>query len=255
MNNPEPTELTHNGRGVTFTVPHPLLPEWLQGWKGAEPLLDLGCAFGAQTFRALAAGARVIAMDMTDSHLQLLNERLPEAYKVSCHTMLGQLPGPLPLNSGAVSGILCGDVLHFLQGEEIKQALREMYRVLVPGGVLALTVASIRMQILERLNIREQVEAKWRQRPDEFNGCFDQLAHLCIEEARELGQFEAAEKYEEMLKGRDDPFWMNFFIGEQLQSQLEKQGFKVLNWEYAANELYMPPIHGPEDQLRVVAVK
>ena len=48
---------------------------------------------------------------------------------------------------------------------------------------------------------------------------------------------------------------MNFFIGEQLQSQPETQGFRVVNLEYAPNELYMLPIHGPENQLRVVAVK
>ncbi|MGI9275399.1 MAG: class I SAM-dependent methyltransferase [Endozoicomonas sp.] len=255
MNPIEPTELTHNGRGVTFTVPHPLLDDWLRGWKGEEPLLDLGCAFGAQTIRALASGARVIAMDMTESHLQVLHERLPVACKSRCQTLIGELPGPLPLADNSVSGILCGDVLHFLQGVDIKRALGEMYRILLPGGVVALTMASIRMKILESSHFRAEVEARWRQRPDEFNGHFDQLPHICIEKARELGQFEVAEKYEEMLKERDTPFWMNLFIDEQLQSQLETLGFRVLNCEYGPNDLYITPIHGPEDQLRVVAVK
>lgn len=66
--------VTKNKRGFQMGTTNPCLPAWLAAWKGDKPLVDIGCAYGINTFAALETGAAVIAIDMDETHLVSVEE-------------------------------------------------------------------------------------------------------------------------------------------------------------------------------------
>jgi hypothetical protein len=61
---------------------------------------------------------------------------------------LGSLPGGLDEalpGEGVTSSILVAEVLHFIDGARIEESLAALFRKLVPGGRLVVTVASVKL--------------------------------------------------------------------------------------------------------------
>jgi SAM-dependent methyltransferase len=112
--------------------------------RDRQTLLDLGCGGGRHAFEAMRRGATVVALDADAAELK-------DVMAVSGGMLdAGELPhGPgggvvngealgLPFPDGAFDRIVAAEVLEHIPDDD--GALRELVRVLRPGGRIAVTV-------------------------------------------------------------------------------------------------------------------
>lgn len=107
---------------------------------GAE-CLDIGCAYGVATLPALARGARMLACDMEEQHLEILRQRTPAEHRDLLRTQTATLP-VVSFPAQSFGAILCSRALHFLQGPDITTSVQLMAQWLKPGGHLYLVADS-----------------------------------------------------------------------------------------------------------------
>ena len=145
-------EKTENDRGLMFSTPLDSFDHWISSLPHSHlPLLDLGCAYGANTFHAMRAGRDVIASDMDPKHLEVLQERVKELTQDDHYKPMGRLIDTkemtLPCSDGmeekSVSGILLSEVLHFFRPGEPEEIMKDAYKWLDVGGVLVVTSVSL----------------------------------------------------------------------------------------------------------------
>ncbi|HEY0637014.1 MAG TPA: methyltransferase domain-containing protein [Pseudonocardiaceae bacterium] len=106
----------------------------LAGDVAGLDVLDAGCAAGYLSGELADRGARVTGLDASAVMLDLARERLgPEVRLV-----LADLAEPLDLPSSAFDLVTASLVLHYL--EDWGPPLRELHRVLRPGGALVMSV-------------------------------------------------------------------------------------------------------------------
>jgi SAM-dependent methyltransferase len=175
-------------------------------------LLDAGCGNGDmgmlllmnQAYRRRASGSqtgmigRYVGVDLlpgaarqTQANLvglaNELSSRLPEAATrpvLRTSVQIADLDRPLPFRDGQFDRIVCNLTLGFLR--DPAGALRELMRVLAPGGRIVLTVlqrhadlSPLLTNLMQRATTAEEAEeARWlwthwgRAREDEANGLF-----------------------------------------------------------------------------------
>jgi SAM-dependent methyltransferase len=112
--------------------------EWVLGHLAPEAgdlVLDVGCGYGAYHPRLGARGARLLGLDrsfamVAAAHRQAVGGRLPVV------TVQGDAEA-LPVRDGRFHRVLCAHVLFHVP--DVTAALRELRRVLRPGGRLVLT--------------------------------------------------------------------------------------------------------------------
>jgi SAM-dependent methyltransferase/8-oxo-dGTP pyrophosphatase MutT (NUDIX family) len=97
-------------------------------------LLDLGCGAGRDLAWFRQAGVRAVGMDLSAGMLGQANKLTPGPLVQGTLTAL-------PFGDGVCAGVWCVAALLHLPHAVIDGALREMRRVLVPGGGLYLGVA------------------------------------------------------------------------------------------------------------------
>lgn len=114
------------------------------GLRAGDRLLDLGCGAGRHAFEALRRGARVTALDYDEAELKDV------AALAGALTETGELPAAaggacsrgdataLPFPDAAFDHIIAAEVLEHIDDDAA--ALRELVRVLRPGGTIAATV-------------------------------------------------------------------------------------------------------------------
>lgn len=98
--------------------------------------LDAGCGAGRNVSALAAAGYRVLAIDLHPGMLQQARSHTgPRTAFVEADVT------SLPLGDRRASLVVCHGVLHNLHHrDDLTAALRELYRVLVPGGALSLNL-------------------------------------------------------------------------------------------------------------------
>ena len=94
--------------------------------------LDVGCGGGRTSAWLLEQGAEVVGFDVSPELLRLAHERLPSASFV-----VADLGAPLPFEDASFDVAVASLVMHYLR--DWAPALRELRRVLRPGGALALS--------------------------------------------------------------------------------------------------------------------
>lgn len=129
---------TLNDTGFMFEVRDEFADDFIH-YAGTipDPVLEVGCAYGVATLPALASGARVVACDMEQGHLDILADSAPAEQRDRLECVQGQLPG-VDFEAERFGAILCSRVLHFLDGSAVDASVRNMYRWLKPGGRLYL---------------------------------------------------------------------------------------------------------------------
>ncbi|MCL2546022.1 MAG: class I SAM-dependent methyltransferase [Oscillospiraceae bacterium] len=95
--------------------------------------LDLGCGDGCLTVPMAQFGVRVIAGDISNNMIQILQRRA-EKNNISLDTvMLCRMNAlHIPLAGGSVRSAVCNSVLHLISRPE--KVISEIHRVLEPGG-------------------------------------------------------------------------------------------------------------------------
>ncbi|MGH2856705.1 MAG: class I SAM-dependent methyltransferase [Solirubrobacteraceae bacterium] len=100
-----------------------------------DRVLDLGCGTGDLSAALMAAGARVVAVDIAEAALRRARARHPDL-----ELALVPIDGPLPLDDGAFDVVWSSEVIEHVA--DTARWLSEVRRVLAPGGRLLLTTPS-----------------------------------------------------------------------------------------------------------------
>jgi SAM-dependent methyltransferase len=115
------------------------------GLQTGDTMLDLGCGFGRHAFEAARRGAVVIALDAGQDEVEgvqnmfgamvAAGELSPATSRTA--TVQGDALR-LPFGDAAFDRVICSEVLEHIPDD--LGAMRELTRVLRPGGTMAITV-------------------------------------------------------------------------------------------------------------------
>jgi SAM-dependent methyltransferase len=115
------------------------------GLRSGDKVLDLGCGFGRHAFEAARRGASVVALDAGRDEVNgvaamfIAMVEAGELAEGSVHANVVQGDAlHLPFPDGAFDRVICSEVLEHIPDD--LAAMRELARVLRPGGTMAITV-------------------------------------------------------------------------------------------------------------------
>lgn len=100
-----------------------------------ETILDAGTGTGNVAQVLLARGAHVVGIDFLESALEVCRAKCPTG-----DFRVGDLTGRLDFDDDSFPKLACCNVIYLLAPAEQRNALRELHRVLEPGGRAVITV-------------------------------------------------------------------------------------------------------------------
>jgi ubiquinone/menaquinone biosynthesis C-methylase UbiE len=109
-----------------------------------DRVLDMGCGAGRHAFALYRRGAHVVALDMDAAELKdvagmfAAMDTEGEAPAEATASAVRGTAYALPFPDGTFDRVVCSEVLEHLP--EDARAMRELFRVLRPGGLMAVTV-------------------------------------------------------------------------------------------------------------------
>lgn len=172
----------------------PVVADFAEGLKreGAERVLDLGCGAGRHSILLGKIGFQVVALDVSETALKMLEARL-KAASIDNVTLVKHEMWELPFVDNYFDGVVCTNVLHHGRLVEIKRAIREVHRVVRRGSsafVVALSVADFRKGNGKMLERNTYVFTKGEERGiihhfftnQELRSCFRKFKILSFEE-------------------------------------------------------------------------
>jgi SAM-dependent methyltransferase len=116
------------------------------GLRAGDLLLDLGAGFGRHAFEAYRRGARVIALDrsvddirQTAAMIVAMNEKEADTLKPGADAAVSAGDAlALPFGDGTFDRVISSEVFEHIPDD--RGAAAEVFRVLKPGGTVAITV-------------------------------------------------------------------------------------------------------------------
>jgi SAM-dependent methyltransferase len=114
------------------------------GVRAGDLLLDLGCGFGRHAFEAARRGAAVVALDAGADEVAGVRDTfgaMVDAGELPPDAPAGAVQGDalrLPFADGTFDRVIASEVLEHIPDDVA--AMRELARVLRPGGTMAVTV-------------------------------------------------------------------------------------------------------------------
>jgi ubiquinone/menaquinone biosynthesis C-methylase UbiE len=113
-----------------------LLDEALKEQPAGAHILDVGCGTGEYVRRTTELGFKASGLEPADAMREVAIIKNPEASIVS------GVATELPYPDESFDLVICIEVLRYLNLSDIRQALRELRRVLRPGGTMFLTMVN-----------------------------------------------------------------------------------------------------------------
>ncbi|HTT59688.1 MAG TPA: class I SAM-dependent methyltransferase [Acidimicrobiales bacterium] len=115
------------------------------GLRADDTLLDLGCGFGRHAFEAARRGAHVVALDAGEDEVKgvagMFNAMTAAGELDESSQRASVVQGDalaLPFTDACFDRVICSEVLEHIPDD--LGAMRELTRVLRPGGTMAITV-------------------------------------------------------------------------------------------------------------------
>jgi len=239
--------LSHR-RGYAFQSANPLLNYWLESWNNSHPLLDIGCGDCTNAFKALEEGITIYATESEQESVKTLAEVHKDKTNISFHYL--RFPNQVPFDDNSFSGILCSEVLHFLDHSEVIASVWELYRLLVPGGRVVVTCASEDVQALQKIGLKRMKTEQRQQSPLKLNAIHNYFDFL--KKAVELDGSQLAKEIYKSLKVTMRSYF-NYFNPGQLAHVFKQFGFEVELLTTGPAPYYPYWEHGDHDQVRLVA--
>ncbi|MGI9280564.1 MAG: class I SAM-dependent methyltransferase [Endozoicomonas sp.] len=251
MSNPVPDFApTEHASGFTFGSVNPLINDWIQCWNGVHPLLDIGCGNCLNAIKGIESGANVIATEVHEDSLEKIRKSFAQQERLSFMQL--KLPAPFPFAEQSLSGILCSEVLHFLDHDELTQSVRSLHQALVPNGKVAVTALCEDFAPYQALGFKDLKIKQRETSPDRLMA----LQHPLDWFEKSAARFsDPNTQYLIELHRAHVPAFMNFFNPEQLAGLFEKEGFIIERIDSGAAPYYPIWEHGEHDQVRLVARK
>lgn len=249
QNMDDPFQPVLNTAGFTFRDKNVLVEDWINCWNQQHPLLDIGCGNCVNSFAALESGAEVYSTEMVPETIETLKNQSSFS-TLNFHHL--RLPDVIPFPDEHFSGILCSEVIHFLEHHELIASIWELHRLLTPGGKVVLTCLSEDAEVFQDVKLKEKKEALRQAYPlclesIDFISTVHELANM-----KEEGH-EAKKAVKEITS--HTPRRMNLFNAQQLSSAFDRMGFVVEQASQGPAEHYPLWEHGQHDQIRLIARK
>src|SRR5712692_9593337 len=160
--------------------------------EGAKRVLDLGCGAGRHSILLGKAGFQVVALDVSETALKMLEDRLRTA-SIDNVTLVKHEMWELPFVDDYFDGVVCTNVLHHGKLVEIRQAIRELHRVMRKDSsafIVALSAADFRKGNGKMLERNTYVFTRGEERgiihhfftPEELKSCLRRFEILSFEE-------------------------------------------------------------------------
>jgi ubiquinone/menaquinone biosynthesis C-methylase UbiE len=108
--------------------------------KEIKELLDVGCGTAPIAENIMAMGSRYTGTDFSAQMIEVANQKLAGAVRSGKAILQVGDVRKLEFPNGAFDALTAMGVVEYLQAQDISQVLREMERVLSPGGVAVITI-------------------------------------------------------------------------------------------------------------------
>jgi ubiquinone/menaquinone biosynthesis C-methylase UbiE len=160
--------------------------------EGAKRVLDLGCGAGRHSLLLGKAGFDVVALDISETALNMLGSRLKIA-SIDNVTLVKHEMWDLPFVNDYFEGVVCTNVLHHGKLVQIRRATKELHRVMKKGAsafIIALSTADFRKGNGRKLESNTYVFTKGEERGiihhffprKELESCFRKFETVLFEE-------------------------------------------------------------------------
>ena len=199
--------------------------------KQDDLLLDMGCGEGRHTIGAyIEKPVNTFGFDLSYEDLQIAKGRLND-FDVSnkkeiCQFGVGDI-NTLPFKDESYNAVICSEVLEHVDSPE--DSIKELIRVLKPGGVLALSVPRFLPEL-----ICWKLSKEYSKTPGGHVRIFrhSQLKQLALDNGLEYESFHWAH-------GLHSPYWwlQCLFWGTKDKSFIVKQYHRFLVWDLMQNPL------------------
>jgi SAM-dependent methyltransferase len=137
-----PWEQIYKRDGRVYPEVFPRFAEVVETFRarGCQVVLDLGCGSGRHVVHLAKYGFRPVGVDISATALHLTQSWLGEGGH-EAGLALADTRQPLPFRDGSFQGALSTQVIHHARLAEVRLAIGEILRVLVPGGIAFVTVS------------------------------------------------------------------------------------------------------------------
>jgi ubiquinone/menaquinone biosynthesis C-methylase UbiE len=194
-NKTHPWELAwREERWAETSPPLPVVAAFADDLKreGAKRVLDLGCGAGRHSIFLGKAGFQFVARDISETALRILESRL-KTDSLSNVTLVKHEMWDLPFVNDYFDGSVCTNVLHHGKLVQIRQATKELHRVMNKGAsafIIALSTADFRKGNGRKLESNTYVFTEGEERGiihhffprKELESCFRRFETVSFEE-------------------------------------------------------------------------
>jgi len=129
-------------RGKVFTKPQEDLPRIVKLFKkkNVRKILDLGCGSGRHTVYLAKRNFEVYGIDITSKGIQIAKNWLKKE-KLEAKLRVDNIYKKLPYPNNFFDALISTQVLHHNNISNIRKLIKEIERILKPGGLIFITVS------------------------------------------------------------------------------------------------------------------